>query len=244
MRRRIMGRITEWPTFVRATMTAAALCLGAGPGSAAERGYSITSFDRIRVEGPFSVTLATGRPVSARATGSPQALDRVQLRVEGRTLLVRAGPSWGGADGDKGPIALTLTTPELGTAILLGSGRLAIDRMRGARLVLTVEGSGGLSVGQLETDSLVIGISGSGRIEAAGRARTANVLARGAADVRAAGVQVADLIITSQSAGAVALSATRSARVTASGLGPVDITGSAACTVDQTGAGPVRCGSD
>ncbi|QHL90086.1 DUF2807 domain-containing protein [Sphingomonas changnyeongensis] len=230
---------------MRALLPAALLCFAASPAAAAERGYSITSFDRIRVEGPFAITLATGRPVSARASGSPQALDRVQLRVEGRTLLVRAGPAWGGAPrGDSGPIALTLTTPELSTAILLGSGRLAIDRMRGARLVLTVEGSGGLSVGTLETDTLVMGISGAGRIEAAGRARMANVLARGAADIRAAGLQVVDLVVTSQSAGAVALSATRSARVTASGLGPVEIGGGAACTVAQTGAGPVRCGSD
>ena len=52
-----------------------ALCFAAGltaalPAAAAERSYTLTSFDRIRVEGPFAVDLVTNRSPFARATGS------------------------------------------------------------------------------------------------------------------------------------------------------------------------------
>jgi hypothetical protein len=216
----------------------------AAPAAAAERGYSVTSFDRVRVEGPFLVTVTTGRAVSARATGDAAALDRVQLRVEGRTLLVRAVSSWSGfADGRNGPVRLALTTPALATAILLGSGTLDVDRMTGLRVILTVEGSGRLSARAIDTDNASLAVAGAGAIEAAGRARVAAVVARGQGSLSAAGLTVSDLTVVSETASPVTITATRSARVTASGLGPVEVGGSAACEVRQTGAGPVRCGS-
>lgn len=226
-------------------LTALAVTIGGTTAArAAERGFSVTSFDRVRVEGPFIVTLATGRAVSARATGTPAALDRVQIRVEGRTLLVRAGTSWGGFPGaGEGPVRLALTTPSLETAILLGSGTLDIDRMSGARVILTVEGSGRLTAGSIETDNASLAVAGAGAIAASGRARMGAVVARGQGSVAAAGLTVADLTVVAETASPVTITATRSARVTSTGLGPVEIGGSAACEVRQTGAGPVRCGS-
>lgn len=209
-----------------------------------DRNFSVTSFDRIRVEGPFLVSITTGRAVSARARGEAAAIDRVQLRVEGRTLLVRAGSSWSGfSDAAPGPVSITLTTPALDTAILLGSGSLDIDRITGARAVLTVEGSGRLAVRAIEVDNLSLAIAGAGSVDAAGKARVGALIARGQGTVQARGLTVADLSVVADTASPVTVTATRSARVTASGLGPVKVVGSAACEVRQTGAGPVRCGS-
>lgn len=221
-----------------------AIGLAAAPAAAADRGFTITSFDRIRVEGPFVVTVATGRPVSARASGDGPALDRIRLRVEGRTLLVRGDASWAGfPDARRGPVTLALSTPALDTAILLGSGSLAIDRMKAPRVIVTVEGAGRVAVDRIEADNLSLAIAGSGRIEAAGTARVGAAVARGAAEIAAPGLMVTDLNLTSESAGAVAIAAGRSARVVASGLGPVTVAGTAACEVRQTGTGPLRCGS-
>lgn len=227
-------------------LTAAALLLTAAAGEAAttERGFTVTSFDRVRVEGPFVVTVATGKAVSARARGDAAALDRVQLRVEGRTLLVRAGTSWGGfADGRQGPVTIALTTPALDSAILLGNGSLDVDRMKAARVIVTVEGSGRATIRQIEADNASLAIAGSGSLAASGTARVGSVIARGQSSLDARGLTVADLTVVAESASPVAITATRSARVTASGLGPVEVDGSAACEVRQTGAGQVRCGS-
>lgn len=226
-------------------LTAILLCALVGaPAAAAERSFSVTSFDRIRVEGPFAVTVTTGRAPSARARGSAEAIERVQLRVEGRTLLIRPNLSgWGGYPGRQdAPAAIAVSTPELHTAILLGSGRLDVDRMRGARAVLTSEGSGRISVRALDVDVASLAAAGAGGIEAAGRAKQVSAVARGAAEIRGADLLTPDLNLVAETAGTVTLQATRSAKVRASGVGSVEVLGTAACEVQKLGSGPLRCG--
>lgn len=222
----------------------AGLILAAAPAVAAERGYSVTSFDRIRVEGPFEVTVTTGKAVSAMASGSEEAIERLSLRVEGQTMLIRPNLSgWGGFPGKQSAAArIIVTTPRLDTAIVIGSGSLAINRMAAPRVVLTVEGSGCLAAQSVETDNLSLAVAGSGTIDVAGRAKTATGVARGTAEIRAADLAVSDLTLTSESAGAVTMQASRSAKVTALGAGPVVVQGNAACEVRQLGSGPLSCG--
>lgn len=211
---------------------------------AAERGYSVTSFDRIQVEGPFAVTVSTGKAVSAKASGSDDALERVSVRVEGRTMLIRPNLSgWGGFPGKQpGTASIAVTTPDLNTAIVTGSGSLAIDRMKSPRAVLTVEGSGRLAVRAIEADNATLAIAGSGIIEAAGRAKQAVAVARGAAEIRAGDLAVSDLTLTSESAGTITMQANRSAKVNALGIGAIAVGGTAACEVRKVGGGPLTCG--
>ena len=159
------------------------LVLAASPAAAAERSYTVTSFDRIRVEGPFAVSVSTGKAVSARVTGSAEAIERVSLRVEGRTMLIRPNNSgWGGYPGKQsGTATLTLTTPDLHTAILIGSGSVEIDHMKGARVILTVEGSGRVVARGIDADNTSLAVAGSGAIEASGRTRNGAAIARGSA---------------------------------------------------------------
>jgi hypothetical protein len=216
----------------------------ASPAVAAERSFSVTSFDRIRVEGPFAVTVATGKPVSAKVSGDDVAIERVSVRVEGRTMLIRPSlSSWGGYPGKASAAPkITLTTPDLNTAILIGSGGLDIDRMKGMRIVLTAEGSGRLTVRQLDADNASLAIAGAGVLDVSGKARQAAAVARGVSEISAPDLSVADLTLTTESAGAVRMQASRSAKVAAMGIGAVEVGGTAACEVKQTGGGPVQCG--
>ena len=69
----------------------------AAPGAAATRNFGVTSFTRVRLDGPYRVQLATGVAPFASASGSPAALDRVAIDVEGSTLIVHPNrSSWGG----------------------------------------------------------------------------------------------------------------------------------------------------
>ena len=64
---------------------AASLLLAAGPAPAADRTFSVTSFDRIRVDGPYQVTLSTNVAPFARATGSRRlrrAIDSTAQRTQ------------------------------------------------------------------------------------------------------------------------------------------------------------------
>ena len=86
---------------MRTFLTAAALALTlAAPAGAATRNFGITSFEKIRVEGPFKVRLTTGVAPFASASGSPAAIDRVAIDMRGNTLVVHSNTSsWGGYPG-------------------------------------------------------------------------------------------------------------------------------------------------
>lgn len=222
-----------------------ALCaLIAQPALAADKSFSVTSFDRIRVEGPFAVTVVTGRAVSARARGDLRGLDALQLSVEGRTLTVRAtGSGWGGYPGEKaGPIAIALATPELSVARVSGSGSLSIDRMRGARISAGVEGAGKLAIARADTDRLELAIAGTGTLSIAGTAKLASATVRGNGMLDAGGLSVDDLQISSEGGSAVTMSARHTAKVAASGTGDIIVLGKPACTVNRIGSGRVTCG--
>ena len=224
----------------------AALCAVSTPAAAAERRYSVTDFDRIVVEGPFTVRLATGRPGSAVATGSPEALDRVAVEVQGRTLRIRPNRSaWGGYPGVAGgPVSLAVSTHELRSATVTGPGNLAIDRAAAMRVDLAVEGTGQIVMGGVTADHLNLGVIGSGRIQVAGTAKELRASIHGWADLDASALTADGANVTTDSAGHVVIGVAGQATVTASGIGEVEIIGNPACTVRGLSAGLVRCGRE
>ena len=84
---------------MRTFLLAAAIIVAGTPADAATRNFGVTSFTKIRVSGPYKVSVATGVAPFARATGSSAAIDRVAIEVRGDTLVVQSNPSWGGYPG-------------------------------------------------------------------------------------------------------------------------------------------------
>ena len=230
---------------MKTTMTAALILTLAAPAVAADRRYSVTDFDRIQVEGPFDVVVKTGKAPSARASGSNAALDRVSIRVEGRTLKVRPNRSaWGGyPDEGAGPIAIELTTHGLRGASVTGSGSLSIDAAKGMRFDLALSGSGRLSVGRLEADTLLVGLLGAGRMSVGGKAKELKATVQGSGDLDASALSAEDAEVRADTSGTVALTANRSSNVVSSGSGDTTVAGKASCTVKALGSGRVRCGA-
>jgi hypothetical protein len=225
----------------------ALLALLAIPASAtaAERTYAVSDFDRIQVEGPFQVVLATGQSTRVRATGAADALERLSVEVEGRTLHVRVNRSaWGGYPGQTpGPVRVEAATIDLARAAVLGSGSLTIDKVRGLRVDLSMGGSGQLTVGGIDADNLVVGLIGSGHIDLAGHAKQMRATLSGSGDLEGKALTAEDIQLSTDTAGTVVLGSARSAKIVARGAGDVTIGGNPACTVDSQGAGSVRCGS-
>ncbi len=220
------------------------LAVIAPPALARDRTVTITSFDRIRVEGSFQVEVTTGKGPSARVSGSEQAIERTIVVNQGQTLVVRPNPNaWGGWDGaDAGPIVVRLTTPGLRAAALTGSGALKIDAMRNATVSVALEGSGSLDVAAVDTDALDVGIAGAGTITLAGRAAGARFAVRGTSNLRGEKLSARDARVIAEGAGDITLAAVRTADVAASGAGRVTIIGNPACTVSNRGNGSVSCG--
>lgn len=209
----------------------------------AERSYSISDFERVRVIGPFRVDIVADRLTTARGKGSAEALNNVRLDVQGRTLFIRADRSGFGSASYKGPPAvISIRSPALREASLAGSGALSLTGMKGLRVSVVLEGSGTVSATNVQADRLDVGVIGTGTIALSGKTRNAIVTSRGAGSVKGDALIVDDLNINWESAGDGGFFATRAAKVTSIGTGNVTVSGNAACTVTNGGNGQVSCG--
>ena len=228
----------------RILIAALAFLASATPAAAAERRFSVTDFDRVQVEGPYQVVLVTDRPSAALAVGSREAIDRVSIDVQSRTLRIRPNRSaWGGYPGESaGPVRIELATRLLRAATVNGSGSLAIDKARGLRVELSVAGSGRLGVAMLDADVLIVGLLGSGKVTLAGRAKQLRATIQGTGDLAARDLRAENAQINADTAGSIAVGAGRTAKVTATGQGDVEIVGTPACTVVGHSAAQVSCG--
>lgn len=217
----------------------AALPAAAQPQS--QRNYSVTSFDRIRLDGPYQLRLRTGVAPYARASGAAHSLDALALGVEGRTLVVRSGSGgWGGFPGEgRGPVTIEVGTHELSAAWVNGAGSLAIDRVRGLSFSVEVQGPGTVRIDQVDIDQLKVGLTGAGSARMAGRAARLTAVVRGTSALEADGLAATDAVIGAEGPAIVRVEVRNSATVTATGLAAVTLTGSPACTVKAQGSADV-----
>lgn len=218
----------------------------ASPVFAAERSLSVTDFDRLRVEGGFTVEVRTGTATSAKVIGTPAAIDVTSVEVQGRQLNIRRNrSSWGGYPGQVPPAAtIRITVPLLAYVWVTGPATVTVERLKGQRVAASLEGSGSLAIANVMADRVELGTFGSGTLTVAGTVGTLTAVARGGGRFEASKLVAADAKLTSESAGAVTLSVKRAVNVTMTGPGTVTVLGKPACTVTNTGSGSVRCGSD
>jgi hypothetical protein len=217
-----------------------ALVAVAVPASAATRNFGVNGFDRIRVDGPYKVHLTTGVAPFASANGSPAALDRVAVEVQGRTLIVHANQSWGGYPGqDLGPVEITVGTHELTSAWLNGAGSLHIDKVKALTFDLSVQGSGLLGIDRADVDQLKVFIAGTGSAKLAGRSGKMTAILRGNSSLDAAELVTKDAAIGADGPATVNANVTNSAKVDASGVATISLTGTPACTNRLTGSATV-----
>ena len=209
---------------------------GAAPSS--QRNYSVTSFDRIRVDGPYQVQLQTNVAPYARAKGSQAALDSVSIAVEGRTLIVRAGGGgWGGYAGENpGPVTIELGTHDLGTAWINGPGALNIDRVKGLSFELAIQGSGSARIDHSEVDQMKVGISGAGSVRLSGSAKRLTAVIRGTSSFDGESLTVKDAVLGSEGPAVIRATVTETAKVDTVGVGSVTLVGNPACIVSAKGS--------
>lgn len=211
------------------------------PAAAETRNFAVSGFDRVRIEGPYKVKLVTGVAPFAKASGSAAALQRLAVRVDGRTLIIQSNQSsWGGYPGkDSGPVEITVGTHELTTAILVGAGSLAIDKIKAFEFALTLQGGGLAAINQTDVDRLTVAVSGTGSAILNGKARQLAAIVRGMASIQAPNLAVKNATIAVEGAGSVAARVSDSVKVTGSGSGTIALNGNPACTLKVNGAGSV-----
>lgn len=226
---------------MRSFLLIAALSTAAAPAAGATRNFEITSFSKVRVDGPYKVSLKTGVAPFASATGSPAALDRIAIDVRGDTLVVRSSlDSWGGYPGqDIGPVEINLGTHDLSAAWLNGSGVLSIDKLKGLSFDLSVQGSGAGQIGQAAIDQLNVSLAGTASARLAGQAAKMTAVIRGISSLDAAGLSTKDATLAADGAATIAANVSNSVTVDASGPATVRLSGAPSCTLRVTGSASV-----
>ncbi|WP_340265344.1 GIN domain-containing protein [Sphingobium mellinum] len=215
----------------------------ATPASAATRGFTITSFDAIRVDAPIDVAITTGAGASARAEGDQALLDRLKVDVSGRLMAVtmeRARPG----ERSGGRAVLRLSTGALQRIVLTGGGSVSVSRLKGLRGEIILGGNGDVAVGAVDVDQLNIGLAGAGRATLAGRAGVATMRVNGPGAVMAELLHARQASVSNDGPGNITLTADVTAKLSASGSGDVTILGKAACQVDNRGTGRISCGGE
>ena len=222
------------------------LAFGASPTAAAERRVAIGSFDRIRIDGPFEVHIATGRSPGGTIAGDASAIDTVELHVDGSTLVLQRGTG-GWAEQRRAapttPIIVTLATTELTAASVIAGGTLSVTRMHGGRIDLSVTGTGTITVDDASGDALNATVIGAGSVSVAGRVGTARLVTNGTGAIDAGALDAGDLFVRLDGPGVTRARARYNAGVDDVGLGRVTVLGNPRCTVHASAGGPVSCGA-
>lgn len=204
----------------------------------------IGSFERLRVEGPFRVVVTAGRSPAARVSGDARQIERVEVRLDGTTLVVR--PAIGRWQEEPAttatPLAITLATPNLNGATVIGGGEVTVAGGRAARLDLAVTGAGSIALTGAVTEQANATVIGAGRIALAGRAGKARLLVNGPGRIDAAGLDTGELTVRVDGPGEALARARYAATVTNLGLGHVAVAGTPRCVVNSNAGGPVECG--
>ena len=226
---------------MRTFLIATALLALAAPANAETRNFGITSFEKVRVDGPFRVRLTTGVAPFATASGSPAALDRVAIEVRGNTLVVHNNlDSWGGYPGkDVGPVEVSLGTHDLSAAWLNGSGMLSIDRVKGLSFDLSVQGSGAGEIGEANVDQLNVSVVGTASARLAGEAAKVTAVIRGISTLDASSLLVRDATLGADGAATISASIRNSVTIDATGPATVRLTGAPSCTLRVAGSASV-----
>lgn len=227
---------------MRSFLIIAALAVGtAAPVSAANRTLGITSFEKLRVEGPYKVTIRTGVAPYARAVGDQAALDRITVEMRNNVLIVRNERPTAGSytSTDRGAVSIELGTHDLSSAWLTGSGSLAIDRVRGLSFDLSVQGSGAAEIGQAEVDRMSVSLFGTATARLAGRTDRLTATVRGVSSLDAAALPASDGVIVAEGAATISATIRDSAKVDADGPASIALTGRPSCTIRANGSAEV-----
>lgn len=219
-----------------------ALLLIATPAAADEKTFMVAGFDRVRVEGPFTVRVVTGTSPKARIVGDARSIDGISVRATGRTLVISASVNaWGGYPGGSRDVAtVEIVAPSLRSASVIGGGTLTIKRMAGRSVDLSLSGAGTLSVDAVDADRFSAIMIGTGVMTVAGTAIDARFQANGAGKLDAGKLIAGDLTVSAQGSGEGSYAARKTASIFATGQGRVTVAGTPTCTV--TGSAPVVCG--
>ncbi len=230
-----------------------ALLIGCGRGeSNAEtpqqtRTFAAHDFNGVELAGADDVRVVYGKDFAVSASGPADALDRLDIRVEGGVLKInrrKQDHRWSiGWSRDEKSASIAVTMPVIRSAELSGAGDMDIKTATAPDAFSAgLSGSGNLKVDNVQTRAVDLTVSGAGDLLARGSAEALAARLSGSGSLDARGLAVKDADIRLSGAGDVRANVTGTAGGALTGVGNIDVTGAAKCSIKRSGVGDVRCG--
>ena len=217
----------------------------ASPASAVERKLLVASFENIVVIGDIDVSVETGKPVSAKASGDRRVLDSLKLERTGTTLRIRVLDL---LNNDKRkpitePLRVTLTTPVLQNVVLSGNGMVSINAIKQPDAAkILISGNGKVTVGNLTSDQFTADINGNGQMEiGGGLVRDARVTIIGAGEYRGTKLQARKLRLEHNGNATSAATVAEGTDIYNRGSGNITIGGKGTCFIKLAGRAAINC---
>jgi hypothetical protein len=225
---------------VRLILLAVAAALSAS-AAAETRDIPVPSFTAVRHGTAPDLIVRVGGPTSVRVEGDREAIDALQIGVQGEELVVttRRGARW---PRGRAKAVIYATTPLITKALTEGSGNIRIDRVSGAGFDGSAHGSGNLVIDDLRTEVAELSSHGSGNVMAAGSVTWLQAFASGSGNVDVRRLQARTGAVRTTGSGNVDATISEAAEVMASGSGRAHVAGTKTCRVRSTGSGGVSCG--
>jgi Putative auto-transporter adhesin, head GIN domain len=211
-------------------------------GPSGSRTYPVGAFTAVSLEGPDDVHVVTGPATSVVAEGAARTLDKLDIRLDGRTLKIsRKRSGWGmNWNSDKG-VMVTVTVPAITDAAVAGSGDMSIDSVEGDAFTASVAGSGGLRIAAIAVRRAKLSIAGSGDLMAIGTSGDTTLSTAGSGNIDAARLASQRVTVSAVGSGNVEAAASDSATISITGSGDVNVRGTDKCNVSKIGSGEARC---
>lgn len=210
------------------------------------RNFALKGFDRVALAGADSIKVIYGRDFAVAATGTPEALDRLDIRQDGGTLVVarKKESGWHMGWGKKNRSAVvTVTMPLVRAVSLSGAGDLNVATATAEDAFdADLTGTGTLKVENSRAKAVALSLTGAGDMKLRGAADTVKAKLTGTGNMDATALTAREVDVSLTGAGNIAASASELATGALSGVGNVDVTGTARCAIRKSGVGDVRCG--
>lgn len=226
----------------------ALLALGAQAASAAERRFTLSAFDKVRIEGDVAVEITSGAAPFAVASGDVRALEAMTLKVQGGTLYIRRARTNAPTERrkqDATPDALPLvrlSARAVQSLTLLGHGSARLDGLAGSKPSATLDGNGSIEIGAVQAESLTMNVNGSGSLKIGGRATSARAVMLGDGLIEGTALSLSKLDLIGEGPVRAQLTVDGPARIAMKGGAAIAIGGKPVCTIRETGSNDIVCG--
>jgi hypothetical protein len=152
-----------------------------GSGKLAEQRRTVADFNKIRLEGSFTVEAQQGSGNEVTVRADDNLIEWLETVVEGNTLVVRGKPkvSWRTAS----PMTVRVSFAALQGAELSGSGDLNIRGLKAERFAASISGSGDMRIDDAQLTSFQAKLAGSGDLSVTGSAQRVEASLAGSGDI-------------------------------------------------------------